>query len=210
VDRPEEVTRWIKNLESDDEAIFNEAARQLVAWAQPRIEPLARKSLAPDVRRCFDELDICQSAYGSFFRRFENGEFPNLDDRQAFLLLIRQITRCKASNRGNAEHAAKRDTRRNIALSSGDDFLRLEELLSDPALPPDEQLIQAETWQEIMTVLSDHPDWQEIFRLRFQEGKNDEEIARTFGLVPRTVQRWFEGARNLLRERGYPSREGNS
>ena len=74
---PGSVTGLLERLKSGD----HEAARLLWQRYFPRLVALARKNLQSAPRRVADEEDAALSAFDSFCRRAEQGQFPDLKDR---------------------------------------------------------------------------------------------------------------------------------
>ena len=74
---PGSVTYWIDRLKAGDPA----AARKLWERYFHRLVSLARKKLQNTPRRAVDEEDVAQSAFASFWRRAQQGQFPQLEDR---------------------------------------------------------------------------------------------------------------------------------
>ncbi|MDG3005887.1 ECF-type sigma factor [Paludisphaera mucosa] len=64
-----------------------------------RLVGLARGRLDRAARSVADEEDVALSAFASFCRRAERGEFPRLDDREDLWRLLFVITTRKAVNR---------------------------------------------------------------------------------------------------------------
>jgi DNA-directed RNA polymerase specialized sigma24 family protein len=69
---------------------------------------LARKKLAEMPRRAIDEEDVVQSAFLSFCQRAEQGQFPDLADRDSLWALLAVITARKAVNQVVRHGRAKR------------------------------------------------------------------------------------------------------
>ncbi len=88
------VTRLIGMLKQGDRV----ASQQLWEIYFGRLVGLARSRLKQTVRRVADEEDVALSALDSFFRRAENGQFPQLQDRDDLWQLLFVLTVRKAIN----------------------------------------------------------------------------------------------------------------
>ena len=94
--QPEEksVTQMISLLKVGD----REAAGQLWGRYFRKLVELARVRLRSMPRRAIDEEDVAVSVFDSFFRRAEQGQFPQLDDRDDLWQLLFVLTVRKAAN----------------------------------------------------------------------------------------------------------------
>src|SRR5258708_27868914 len=97
------VTRWVGQLQAGDQG----AARHLYERYFQRLVGLARKKLRDTPRRAADEEDVAQSAFASFCRAAERGQFPQLEDREDLLQLLMVITKRKALNQAKHERRPK-------------------------------------------------------------------------------------------------------
>src|SRR4051794_14027889 len=86
------VTHWIARLKAGDHA----AAQPLWEGYCRRLAALARARLRAAPRRAADEEDVALSAFDSFCRRAERGQFPRLADRDDLWQLLVVITERKA------------------------------------------------------------------------------------------------------------------
>ena len=75
---PGSITALLDRLKDGD----HEAVRLLWQRYYPRLVALARKKLQDTPRRVADEEDAALSAFDSFCRRAEQGQFPDLKDRR--------------------------------------------------------------------------------------------------------------------------------
>ena len=96
------ITRLIGLLKEGDRA----AAQPLWEAYFGRLVGLARARLRHTARKAADEEDVVLSAFDSFFRRAERGQFPRLHDRNdlwqlLFVLTVRKaITLARHQNPG--------------------------------------------------------------------------------------------------------------
>src|SRR5262249_1291385 len=88
------VTRLIGMLKEGDRA----ASQRLWEAYFGRLVGLARARLRGTVRAPADEEDVALSAFDSFFRRAERGQFPQLHDRDDLWQLLFVLTVRKAIN----------------------------------------------------------------------------------------------------------------
>src|SRR5438552_6103586 len=101
---PGSVTFWIGRLKAGDPA----AAEKLWQRYFRRLVALARKKLQGAPRGLADEEDAALSAFASFCRRAEQGQFPQLQDRDDLWHLLMVITVRKSSNQMKYERRQKR------------------------------------------------------------------------------------------------------
>ena len=187
------VTHWIAELQAGNP----QATFELWNRYFGQIARFARHTLQGLPTRMADEEDIALSALGSFFRRAENGEFPQLEDSRGLWLLLMRMTACKAYNLQRDERRAKRGGGR---------------LLPTGAFPSDDELFAAvgsEPSAEFANHLVDEcrqrihllPDieHQKIATL-ILEWKSTREIAELLGLPQRRVQRRVKTINALWRE----------
>jgi hypothetical protein len=80
------VTHWLQLLKAGDQA----AAPPLWEGYFRRLVGLARQRLPGIPRRAADEEDVALSAFDSFCRGAERGQFPRLNDRDDLWQLLRR------------------------------------------------------------------------------------------------------------------------
>jgi DNA-directed RNA polymerase specialized sigma24 family protein len=98
------VTAWIDQLGAPDRA----AAQPLWQRYFHRLVALARQKLRRAPRGMAGAEDVALSAFDSFFRRAEQGRFPQLADRDDLWRLLFVITERKAIDLVKQEKAARR------------------------------------------------------------------------------------------------------
>jgi DNA-directed RNA polymerase specialized sigma24 family protein len=106
------ITRCIGLLKGGDRA----AAQQLWAAYFHRLVGLARTRLRGAARRAADEEDVALSAFDSFYRRAEQGQFPKLQDRHDLWQLLFVLTIRKAIDLANYEGRKSRGAGRVLAF----------------------------------------------------------------------------------------------
>src|SRR5215468_7544830 len=102
------VSRWLSRLQTGD----REAAEKLWECYFHRLVHLARGKLQAVPRTAADEEDVALSAFDSFCRRAEQGQFPQLADRDDLWEVLALITVRKASDLVQHETRGKRDWRK--------------------------------------------------------------------------------------------------
>lgn len=172
----------IRRLQGGD----NDAATQIYLRYAKRIELLAQKRCAPDLRARFDAEDVVQSVFRTFFRRAERGEYvvPDGDELWKLLLVI-------AMNkiRANSVHhrAAKRDVRHTLSGQS------IERSTSGDGTGL--VVLRMVVEQALESLPS---SYRQIVELRI-EGYEVAEIAERTGRAKRSVERLLQEFRKALR-----------
>ena len=190
------VTHWIRLAKVGDPL----AARKLVETYYHRLVRFARQRLHGARRGIADEEDVALSAFDSFLRRAELGQFPRLDDRDDLWQVLLRIARCKAADLVKHERRRKRDAGR----------LREEdaERATDPAgldwVPdreptPEEAASFAEDVGRLLECLDD--DLRQVALWKLDDCTN-EEIAAKLDCVPRTVERKLRVIRSIWKREG--------
>jgi len=88
------VSVWIEGLKAGQET----AAAKLWGHFYSRLVALACRRLRDLPRRAADEEDVVLSAFETFLRRAQDGQFPRLHDRNDLWQLLVTITERKALN----------------------------------------------------------------------------------------------------------------
>jgi DNA-directed RNA polymerase specialized sigma24 family protein len=197
---PGSVTALIARLKGGD----HEGVRLLWQRYYPRLVALARKKLQGTPRRAADEEDAALSAFNSFCRRAEQGQFPDLKDRDGLWALLVVLTGRKAADLVKHQQREKRGGGRvqgDSALrpARGDSgpggFDGLEG--SDPT--PEEAALLAEEVESLLDRLRDQALRQvAVWKL---EGFTNAEIAERQGCSLPTVERRLALIRRLLKGR---------
>src|SRR5262249_25510196 len=91
---PGSVTALVERVKAGD----HEAVRLLWQRYYPRLVGLARKKLQAAPRRVADEEDAALSAFNNFCRRAEQGQFPDLKDRDGLWALLVVLTARKVAD----------------------------------------------------------------------------------------------------------------
>ena len=100
----EPVTCWIERIKAGSAAATANVWNHFYA----RLIGLARRKLQKAPRRVADEEDVVVSAFETFFRRTQQGRFPQLHDRHDLWHLLVKITERKALNQLRHQARARR------------------------------------------------------------------------------------------------------
>jgi DNA-directed RNA polymerase specialized sigma24 family protein len=195
---PGSVTALLERLKNGD----HEAVRLLWQRYYPRLVALARKKLQGMPRRAADEEDAALSAFNSFCRRAEQGQFPDLKDRDGLWALLVILAARKAADLVKYQHREKRGGGRvhgDSALRPADGdggpggFDGLEG--DDPTA--EEAALLAEEVESLLGRLRDSALRQvAVWKL---EGYTNAEIAERQGCSLPTVERRLALIRRLLK-----------
>jgi DNA-directed RNA polymerase specialized sigma24 family protein len=183
------ITRLIGMLKDGD----RDAAQRLWEAYFGRLVALARGRLRNVSRRVADEEDVALSAFESFYRRAERGQFPQLQDRDDLWQLLFVLTVRKAIN---LVHYQGRKSRGGGKVASLADLegLGAETLLG--AEPSPELAAQmAEECERLLSRLGD--ETLRSVALWRMEGYTNAEIAARLGCVEQTVERKLRAIRTL-------------
>jgi RNA polymerase sigma factor (sigma-70 family) len=192
------VTALLQRLKEGD----HEAVGRLWQRYYPRLVALARKKLQNASRRVADEEDAALSAFDSFCRRAERGQFPDLKDRDGLWALLVVITARKAADlirRVTADKRGGGHVRGDSALQGGDsaEAAGFDRLASeDPT--PEEAAVLAEEVDALLKHLPD-PRLRQIV-VRKLEGATNAEIAGEQGCSVPAVERRLAIIRRLLKK----------
>ncbi len=166
------ITSWFQALQEGErdgvQPLWDRFAQRLIA--------LARRKLGALPRRAADEEDVALSAFDSFCRGVEKGQFADVEDRGALWQLLMMITVRKAIDLRNHEQRQKRggaEGQRPVN-SGAADHAQLESLLSKEP-PPELAVLLADECAYLMGLLTDE-ELRSIAVLKM-EGCTDDEIA---------------------------------
>jgi DNA-directed RNA polymerase specialized sigma24 family protein len=194
------ITHLIGLLKEGDRA----AAQPLWDAYFTRIVALARAKLRGAARRAADEEDVALSAFDSFCRRAERGQFPRLDDRDDLWQLLFVLTVRKAVDLVRYEGRAVRGGGRLFALAdlSGVDVDGALGSEASPALAAQmadelERLAARLTDESLRNVMS----WK-------MDGWTNREIAWRLSCTEKTVERKLRSIRRIWGEEGVDERGG--
>jgi DNA-directed RNA polymerase specialized sigma24 family protein len=183
------VTRLIGMLKDGDRA----AAQQLWETYFRRLVGLARARLQSTARRLADEEDVALSAFASFYRRAEDGEFPRLQDRDDLWQLLFVLTVRKAINLVHYQGRLSRGAGRLKSLADLEG-LEIESVIGREPTPE----FAAEMTDECRWLLDrlGDPTLRSV-ALWKMEGFSSSEIAARLGCVEKTVERKLRAIRQI-------------
>lgn len=208
---PSSVTQWLRRVQRgrDDAAaqqLWQRYWRQLAAVARRRLRHLGARC------RTADEADAVQEAFAAFFRRLEEGAYPDCRDRNDLWCLLVKIAENKARQLARAQRRRKRGNGKVRGDSAvmpggslrGNAFDRLADVerelpLAEPTLEePSEAFVDhlLDTFSLFYGSLDSTE--REVLRGRMQGYTNDE-IAARIGCVTRTVERKLKVIRSRWR-----------
>jgi DNA-directed RNA polymerase specialized sigma24 family protein len=188
------ISAWIEHLKAGD----TQAAQPLWEHFCRRMIGLARKKLAEMPRRAIDEEDVVQSAFLSFCQRAEQGQFPNLANRDALWALLAVITARKAVNQVVHQGRAKRGGNRvasERAFAALDSEPSLSEIIGREPTPEFEALMidQVERAKDLL----EDPALRAI-AIGKLEGRTNAEIAQQLQCSLSAVERKLRLIRHRL------------
>jgi DNA-directed RNA polymerase specialized sigma24 family protein len=191
------ITTLLERMKHGD----HEAVRSLWQRYYPRLVGMARKKLQGARRLVADEDDIALSAFDSFCRRAEAGQFPDLKDRDGLWALLVVFTARKSADALKHHGRAKRGG----GLVHGDSALERFgtdskaggfDRLQGPDPTPEEAALFAEAVERLLARLPD-PAIRQVAIWKM-EGFTNKEIASKQGCSMPTVERRLALIRRLL------------
>jgi RNA polymerase sigma factor (TIGR02999 family) len=175
-----DLTKLLQQAQAGDA----QAREALFAAAYPGLEQLARARLRDGGRNTL--LDTRSLVHESFLRYVQSGSL-RAEDRRGFYAYASQVMRSVIVNsardrsrlkRGAGQRPITLNTQAEAIAGDEDDVLRVHEAL--------------ETLEQADSRLA------ELVQLRYFGGYSEEEVAETFGVTVRTVQRQWLKARIML------------
>jgi RNA polymerase sigma factor (sigma-70 family) len=160
-------------------------------WKQyaGRLLRLADANLQQSLRRRVDAEDVVQSAFRTFLRRVEDGQFELGDDQQLWSLLC-AITLNKVRMQARFHSRHRRELDREAQAAGGDTS-------SDHREPsPAEAAMLVDLVQQMLDDAED-PQERSVLRLKLKEHSNDE-ISEQLRCSERTVRRMMKRIRSRL------------
>jgi len=184
------VSHWLGGLKAgrrdDVEQLWDRYFHRLVRLAGARLPSHAR--------RAFDEEDVALSAFCSFCERAEQGQFPDLTDRDDLWRLLASITARKVIGAIRHQTRLKRGGGRVVGESAliGDEGEGMTQFLAAEPTPEDAAEL-ADEFERLVAMLGD--ETLRRIALRKLEGYCSADIAAEIGTSARTVDRKL----NLIR-----------
>lgn len=186
-----EWTRLIEGLRQGDEEVLGEFCERY-AGALARV---AERNIAPAMRRRFGPETVAQSACCSFLMRAREGRYE-VPDSEALWRLLCAITLTKVREKVRFHTRGKRELGREID-GGGEDGPGIEELLAAEDPGPDEVLVIAEEFEQLIAGLDEEE--QKIVELKLLR-RSTSEVAEVLGCSERTVRRLTGALRDRLEE----------
>jgi DNA-directed RNA polymerase specialized sigma24 family protein len=144
-------------------------------------------------RRAADEEDVALSAFDSFFRRAECGQFARLTDRDDLWQILVLITERKAIDLMRREGRKSRGGGRVVAFTDVDS--RVPGEIADPGPTPEFAAQVVDEFRELLRRLGD--DSLRSVALTKMEGYTNKQIAERLGCIEQTVERKLRSIRKI-------------
>jgi len=177
------VSEWIEELRAGESG----AATRLWNRFYANLLRIARRRLNGSSRRVADEEDLVSAAFGSFFQRMQDGQFPDLHGRAELWALLVTITDRKAINSVRRHLSAKRGGGRvrnestRVAADQPEGGALLTRL--DGGIPSPDRIV---SMCELLERLDD--DLRRVVALKL-DGFTNEEIAQRVNRSVATIER---------------------
>ena len=173
------------------------AAEQLWDAYMRRLIGLARARLGGSSRRAADEEDVALSAFDSFYRRAEAGQFARLSDRDDLWQVLVIITERKAIDLMRREGRKVRGEGRVVSLAAAEPP-GSPTRAPRPSSPRASPTSSAGSWNRSATTRSAASPWPRM------EGYTNREIAERLGCIEQTVERKLRSIRRIWTGRDVP------
>jgi DNA-directed RNA polymerase specialized sigma24 family protein len=198
-DERSETLELINQFQAGDE---NSAAVLFQRYMQ-RLTALARVRLSRKLSQRIDPDDIVMSAWRSFFVGARDAKFSIKDADDLWSLLV-TITLRKLYRQTDRHFAATRSVAREETPNGALDF-PLPELSAGPS--PDAVVETSDLVESLMTHLTQQQ--RMALELRLQ-GATFDEVSTELEVHERTVRRWFERIKDLIRQAEFLPRKPTS
>ena len=184
------ITQCIGMLKRGDHG----AAEQLWSAYIQRLVGLARTKIGRAPRRAADEEDVALSAFDSFCRRAERGQFARLSDRDDLWQILVVITERKAINLMRREGRKSRGEGKVLNFSEATGPTS-HGAVFDPRPSPEFAAQAAEEFRRLLGLLDD--DSLREVAVRKMEGYTNRQIADRLGCIEQTVERKLRSIRQI-------------
>ncbi len=169
------------------------AADQLWDAYVHRLVALARRTMGAIPRQAADEEDVALSAFDSFYRRAEGGQFARLSDRNDLWQVLVVITERKAIDLMRREGRQSRGEGKVRTLSEVDETEAAG--LLDPGPTPEFAAQVADECRKLLDLLGDES--LRNVAIAKLEGYTNREIAEQIGCIEQTVERKLRSIRQI-------------
>jgi len=189
------VTMWISSLQSGDQ---DASAKVWQRFYMDLVGRVSRRMQSSPVRDA-DADDVVQEAFHSFFKRAEDGQFPDLNDRHDLWKLLVTLTERKALNQIRGALAKKRgggDLQGEsifLQAAEGDQGAGIDRVAGTEITPEDAALVE-ESFGNLIELLDPEQRLIAVYKL---EGRTNEEIAKLLDCAVATIERRL----NLIRRK---------
>src|SRR5262245_43544207 len=189
VSHADSIIRCIDMLKGGD----HEAAERLWATYIRRLVGLARARIGTAPRRAADEEDVALSAFDSFCRRAERGQFARLSDRDDLWQILVVITERKAIDLMRREGRKSRGEGK--VLSFSDDSGAIGDEVLDRGPSPEFAAQAADEFRRLLGLLEE-PSLRDVAIWKM-EGYTNRQIAARLGCIEQTVERKLRSIRQI-------------
>jgi len=196
MESPGSVSGWLESLAAGDEAVVGPL------WERyfPPMVQFARQKLQQSRGRWGEEEDAALSAFDSFCRHAQQGQYSELRDHDGLWRLLATITARKVAHLVRDDARKKRGGGKMTSVNPSKLKNRLEaDCILSREPNPEFTALMAEECASLIGGLCDRT--LENVALWRMEGYTVKEIAKKMHVVPRSVQRKLEVIRSIWRER---------
>ena len=176
------------------------AADQLWDAYVRRLVSLARRKMGAVPRPAADEEDVALSAFDSFYRRAEGGQFARLSDRNDLWQILVIITERKAVDLMRREGRKSRGEGKVRSLS-GAGGIEAADIL-DPGPTPEFAAQVSDECRILLEMLGDD-SLRKVATAKL-EGYTNRQIAEQIGCIEKTVERKLRSIRQIWTEGRVP------
>jgi RNA polymerase sigma-70 factor (subfamily 1) len=165
------------------------ALGQILDGFRPYLWIIARGELGPELQAKVGGSDVVQESLLNACNAFERFQGDTPEEMQAWLrkILLRVVSHRRREFAGTDRRAVERE----VPLDASDSRRRLKRQLSDKGETPSQRAMSAEQRHALERALRELPDhYRQVIRLRSEEQRPFEEIAKALGQTP-------DGARML-------------
>jgi DNA-directed RNA polymerase specialized sigma24 family protein len=171
------------------------AAEKLWDAYMRRLVGLARARMGGTPRRAADEEDVALSAFDSFYRRAETGQFARLSDRDDLWQILVLITERKAIDLIRREGRKSRGEGKVLSLSEIEVEGAVAVEAVDPGPTPEFAAQVADEFRHLLERLGD--DSLRTVAVAKMRGDTNKQVAERLGCIEQTVERKLRSIRQI-------------